>query len=75
MKRLSLVACGIALSTSALAGCVGWPEANRDVKELQSLIQQERKFLEPKDPTHTAAIKSLDARIDSCLESMDKLTR
>lgn len=76
MKKLALAAiCGIALSTSALPGCVGWPEANKDVRELRAILTEERGFLEPKNPTHAAMIQSLDAKIDSILDHMDAITR
>lgn len=74
MKRIIVLALLFATSASISLGCVGWPEANADVKELRSLFQEYTKHVEPREPTRTASVEALAAKIDSCFEKMDALT-
>ena len=74
MKRAGVVVLVCATSLW-ITGCVGWPEANKDVRELKGLFQGYRGLTQPRDAAESKTVNAIADSIEKSFDHMSDLTK
>lgn len=74
-KKVAAFAAVLVLLSALAASCRGWPEMERDIREVRSLHRGYRDHTVARSATDTAEVEALAGKIDSILGKMEELSR